>query len=155
MFDQFTVYWTKLAGLAKINFIIEHWSTLILIPSARKCICDNKYHGDSHIHIVVIPVLVIQSLQYIVPLPWFEMDDDSTCVVCQKSITPDQSSSKLTKKGCDGINTASVARHSDICASPGLWLAVYIRTKLFKSHIKSYKSRIKSFKSRSKSLSRH
>ncbi len=47
------------------------------------------------------------------------MDGDITCVVCQKSITPDKSSSKLTKKGCDGINTASVARHSDICASPG------------------------------------
>ena len=47
------------------------------------------------------------------------MDDHVTCVVCEKSITPDHSSSKLTKKVCDGINTASIARHSDICASPG------------------------------------
>ena len=47
------------------------------------------------------------------------MNDELTCVVCQKPISSDQPSSQLTTKGCDGINKAGEARHSDICVIPG------------------------------------
>jgi len=47
------------------------------------------------------------------------MYEELSCVVCQKSISSDQPSSQLTAKGCDGINRASTARHSNINALPG------------------------------------
>ena len=47
------------------------------------------------------------------------MNDELTCVVCQKPISSDQPSSQLTTKGCDGINKAGETRHRDICVIPG------------------------------------
>ena len=47
------------------------------------------------------------------------MDEDLKCTLCQETIFPNQGSSKLTAKGCDGINKASKARDSDIFTVPG------------------------------------
>lgn len=47
------------------------------------------------------------------------MDGEEVCVVCQKPMLFGESSSQLTEKGCAGINRASEARQSYICAVPG------------------------------------
>ena len=50
------------------------------------------------------------------------MDEDLNCIICQGSILTNQQSSKLTQKGCDGINKASKARGSAIVAVSGQYV---------------------------------